>query len=144
MPRKPKNDNPMALYEICQKFPNFPQSKPYQRELVGMLYEYVRGPGGVIRTGQADDGRIYHVAKNLYEKAHKTYANLTRNERFILDSLNIIRNSIYVEERESRIERMSIQIENVQDLEISDRVNDAAIQVLGHSIRICDNAGKYF
>jgi|GEM_PF-3707298 len=141
MPRKAKNDNPLKLYEIASKYSGVPAYEQDRRALVNMMYDYVKTPGGRSETDFADDRHIYHVAKSLVDKAHNTYSGLTKTERLILDSLLNISKTNDLGNKESRIERLCIQIEYVADSEISDRVEKVAQQVLGHGLRVSKSDG---
>jgi hypothetical protein len=141
MPRKSKINNPVVLYEIFSSYGSLPQSTEGQRELVGMIYDYVKGKGGSVRTEDAKDGRIYYVARRILNKAQDTYYGLTRKEQYILDSLLRIHRSAG-DERDDRIERLCIQIENVHDSDITERVEDVAVQVLRRGLRIGSEPGS--
>ncbi|MBW2997088.1 hypothetical protein KY349_01970 [Candidatus Woesearchaeota archaeon] len=155
MRRRAKNDNPIALYRIFSDYPNFPQSTEEQRRLVGMVYDQLKAPDGRVRTDDAKDGRVFHVARNLFGKAHDAYHALTRQEHFILKHLLRIykakKNAQYPRltpeqrdmaeaEKEAKIERLCIQIEELPDSDISERVEKVAVQVLGHMLCVGDRA----
>ena len=155
MKRRAKIDNPITLCRIFSDHPNFPQSTEEQRMLVGMIYDNLRAQGGGVSTGDAKDGRVFYAARNVFDKAHDTYHGLTRQEHFILEQLLRIQkaknNVLYVHasqgqrdiaeaEKEARIERLCIQIEELPDSDISERVDKAAVQVLGHMLCVGDRA----
>jgi hypothetical protein len=140
-PDAPRN-NPHILYNVARTYRDFPQNEADQRELVGMVYSKVHAQGGKIPVSEAKKSRIYYIAKELHAKANQFYDGLSDVDRMILTGLEKVRSARSDEMREAQEEKLCIQIEHVDNSEISDFVESVAVQVRGHGLRFYEQKDK--
>jgi hypothetical protein len=104
-----KSEDLLKLYRIS-KYDSLPNDKEEQRAIVKLFYDHIRAPKGRVSVNNAIDGRIYHVATRLLQKAWKKADGLSALEKEILDAvLDVRKNKDYFEQYEKlRIRREGI------------------------------------
>lgn len=116
-----KSEDLLKLYRIS-KYDSLPNNKEEQRAIVKLFYDHIRAPKGSVPVDDAIDGRVYHVATRLLQKAWKKADGLSALEKEILDAvLHVRKNKDNVEQAE----KLCVRLEGIGD-DISREVRLAA------------------
>ncbi len=110
-----------------------PNDRAEQRAIVKLFYDYIKAPKGSVPVEDASEGRIYHVAIRMLQKAWKKADEFSALEKEILDSVLFFRkNKDDVEQAEKlcvRLEGIGNDISEESGLRQS-RYSEIKVQIL--------------
>jgi len=116
-----KNDNLLKLYDLYSTYSRFPRDSNEQREIVKKFYGQISGNKSPVDVSDANSGRIYYVAKTLYEKASRKMKELSSSDFDTLSALSSI--DFKGQDLDSIIERIGRTTENCDNPSIISSIN---------------------